>query len=34
VLASGLEVVVLGGAAGLLGYALGRLVSALFGISI
>lgn len=34
VLASGLEVVALGGAAGLLGYALGRLVSALFGISI
>lgn len=34
VLASGLEVVLLGGAAGMLGYALGRLVSALFGISI
>jgi VIT1/CCC1 family predicted Fe2+/Mn2+ transporter/rubrerythrin len=34
VLTSGLEVVVLGGAAGVLGYALGRLVSTLFGISI
>jgi VIT1/CCC1 family predicted Fe2+/Mn2+ transporter len=34
VLSSGLEVVVLGGAAGGLGYALGRVVSALFGISI
>jgi VIT1/CCC1 family predicted Fe2+/Mn2+ transporter len=33
-LVSGLEVVLLGGAAGVLGYALGRLVSALFGISI
>jgi len=31
---SGLEVVLLGGAAGVLGYALGRFVSALFGISI
>ncbi len=34
VLASGLEVVGLGGAAGVLGYALGRVVSSLFGISI
>jgi VIT1/CCC1 family predicted Fe2+/Mn2+ transporter len=34
VLASGLEVVLLGGAAGGLGYALGRFVSALFGVSI
>ena len=34
VLTSGLEVVVLGGAAGILGYALGRFVSELFGISI
>ncbi|MBI3801018.1 MAG: VIT1/CCC1 transporter family protein [Deltaproteobacteria bacterium] len=34
VLTSGLEVVGLGGAAGILGYALGRFVSALFGISI
>jgi len=34
VLPSGLEVLMLGGAAGMLGYALGRLVSALFGISI
>jgi len=33
-LVSGLEVVLLGGAAGVLGYALGRFVSALFGISI
>jgi VIT1/CCC1 family predicted Fe2+/Mn2+ transporter len=33
-LISGLEVVSLGGAAGALGYALGRIVSALFGISI
>src|SRR5262249_18749453 len=33
-LMSGLEVVGLGGAAGLVGYALGRVVSALFGISI
>jgi VIT1/CCC1 family predicted Fe2+/Mn2+ transporter len=33
-LISGLEVVGLGGAAGALGYALGRVVSALFGISI
>jgi VIT1/CCC1 family predicted Fe2+/Mn2+ transporter len=34
VLASGLEVVLLGGATGMLGYALGRIVSTLFGISI
>ncbi|HEV8718011.1 MAG TPA: VIT1/CCC1 transporter family protein [Candidatus Binatia bacterium] len=34
VLASGLEVVLLGGTTGMLGYALGRIVSALFGISI
>lgn len=34
VLSSGAEVVGLGGAAGVLGYALGRLVSSLFGISI
>ena len=34
VLTSGLEVVILGGAAGLLGYALGRFVSTLLGISI
>jgi len=34
VLTSGLEVLGLGGAAGILGYALGRFVSELFGISI
>jgi len=34
VLTSGLEVVLLGGATGMLGYALGRIVSTLFGISI
>jgi VIT1/CCC1 family predicted Fe2+/Mn2+ transporter/rubrerythrin len=34
VLASGLEVVLLGGATGMLGYVLGRIVSTLFGISI
>jgi VIT1/CCC1 family predicted Fe2+/Mn2+ transporter/rubrerythrin len=31
---SGIEMVLLGGAAGLLGYALGRIVSSVFGISI
>ena len=34
VLTSGLEVVLLGGATGMLGYVLGRIVSTLFGISI
>jgi VIT1/CCC1 family predicted Fe2+/Mn2+ transporter/rubrerythrin len=34
VIASGMEMVILGGAAGLLGYALGRVVSSVLGISI
>jgi VIT1/CCC1 family predicted Fe2+/Mn2+ transporter/rubrerythrin len=33
-IASGMEMVLLGGAAGLLGYGLGRVVSSIFGISI
>jgi VIT1/CCC1 family predicted Fe2+/Mn2+ transporter len=34
IIASGMEMVLLGSAAGLLGYALGRVVSSVFGISI
>lgn len=34
IITSGLEMVLLGGAVGAFGYGLGRLVSAIFGISI
>lgn len=34
IIPSGMEMVLLGSAAGLLGYALGRVVSSVFGISI